>query len=162
MIEAGDLFAAARAMLERVEATAATMEYTLPGRRYTTVGGSVYDCEQVTVSVMSSAVGIVSAEGTGGLVGPCDPTWNVTYEIAIVRKAHEANEGPRGQLVPTVEKIEADASGMSSAYAVLVNAIEAVSSDAIGVGRVTGSVQFGQPQGGLVAAVATVTANLWV
>lgn len=161
-LERGDLIAGCRAVLAHVNSEAAKLGYALPTRQYSTVGGSVYDCEQTTVSAMSSAVGIVSPDSNPmNLVGPCDPIWNVTYEVAIVRCAAETVTGPRGESPPTTAAIEIDTDGMSSAYAVLLNVAETMAAADDGVGRVTANVVFGQPEGGLIATVMTLTANLW-
>lgn len=160
MIEPGDLHANAQAILTQIEAEATNLSFSLPERRYTTVGGAVFDCEQVSVSVMSVQTGVVSSEGNAlQIVGNCPPVWNASFEVAIVLCASEAVEGPRGQILPDVAKVEADSAAMSAAYAILVNAAEALVTDA---GPVTCTIQLGQPQGGLIAAVAQINANLWL
>jgi hypothetical protein len=160
-VEPDDLINNARYILGKIEEAAASVDLTLPDRRYVTVGGSVYDCEQVTVSAMTAQTGIVSPEADAlQVIGPCPPTWNVTYEAGIVLCAHEKVRGPRGELPPKVEDVELDTMSMSKAYAALVNAVDLISSEGV-VGRMTANVQFGQPQGALIAAVATISTNLW-
>ena len=160
MLTVDDLMTNGRAMLSAVTNAANQLNFVLPARRYVTVGGSVYDCPQVTVSVMHSDAGdIAPGRNPKILVGPCDPTWNVTYEIGIVLTAVEAATGPRGETLPTTAAIETDTTAMSAAYATLANALSAISGSVTGPMR--GSIMFGQPQGGLIAVVATITANLW-
>lgn len=161
MFNPEDLINNARYILNNVEAAAASLAFALPDRRYVTVGGSVYDCPQVTVSAMSSMAGLVSPD-TNALqtLGPCPPIWQVTYEAAIVLRAAEATEGARGTIAPSVSKVESDTLNMSTAYAALINAIDLMTEDGI-VGRLAATVQMGQPEGGLIAAVATIMTNLW-
>lgn len=161
MIAVGDLLANGKAILSAVESSALTLHVTLPDRQYVTVGGSVYDCEQVTVSAISSDTGLVGAE-SGGMsdLDPCDPVWKCVYEVGVVRKAVEAVSGARGTILPKVADVEADTKVVSADFAVLVGAAQAMS-DAGVFRRMATSVQFGQPQGGLIAAVASFTVNLW-
>lgn len=161
-MEAADLLTNSRYILKHIEDAAVELNFELPARRYVTVGGSVFDCEQVTVSTMTSNTGVVSpSAGALDVIGPCPPVWNAAYEAAIVLCASEAVEGPRGTKLPPVEKVEADASNMSTAYAIIVNAVDAIAGSG-DVGSISCVVTFGQPQGGLIAVVATITANLWV
>lgn len=153
-----DLLISARRVLSAIKEAAAEADFDLPGRRYVTVGGSVYDCEQVTVSVMSATSGVAGAAIPGETTPGCVQIWNATYTVAIVVCAAEANTGPRGNIAPTVEKIEEDTARMSAAFGVLTDAVQALTDTAFGAYSVT--FQFGQPQGGLIAAEATLTGNL--
>ena len=146
--------------LASVEDAAVRLGVTLPARRYVTVGGAVYDCEQVSVSALSMTTGLV-----GGLanpmsdLGPCDPIWNMIVEIAVVRCAQERPDGPRGELPPRLEWVSADATAMSQDSSVLTEAVWAASADPLLAGEPQVNLAFTQPQGGLVAVVATVTYN---
>lgn len=155
-----DLFNSSRALLARVEGEAVALQFELPERRYVTVGGSVFDCEQVTVSAMRNATGVVDPAGSAmNTLGNCPVVWNTTYEIAIVLCAAEQIQGRRGATPPPVENVEADAHSMSVATAVLTNVAETITDQ---TGPVTADLQFGQPQGGLIATVLTLTANAWL
>lgn len=153
-----DLIGSARHVLSVVEQAAVEAGFTLPARRYVTVGGSVYDCEQVTVSVMSAASGVAGSALPGQTTPGCTQIWNATYIAAIVVCAVEANSGPRGNIIPSVERVEEDTARMSAAFAVLTDAIQRLTETALGAYSVT--FQFGQPQGGLIAAQATLSGNL--
>jgi hypothetical protein len=156
------LIDACRYLLEEVRNAAVELRVVLPARQYVAMGGSVFDCEQVTVSGMSIQTGLVSPEGSGlDVIGPCPVTWNVTAEVAIVVCAHEAVSGPRGQSAPSVHDIEADSEAVSAGYGVIKRAVETIASSGQ-AGRVGCNVTLGQPQGGLIAVVATVQVNLWL
>lgn len=156
----GDVLTAmARDILERTVTEAAALNLTLPSRQYITVGGATFDCEQVSVSAMSVNTGMVQATGEGlDLIGGCPPVWSAPFELAIVVCANEKMEGARGQLAPAVSGIESDAETMSKAVAVIANVAESM---ALPFGNVRCSIQLGEPQGGLIAAIGTITANLW-
>ena len=158
-MDAGVLAAQARDILARVVTEAAALDLDLPDRQYITVGGATFDCEQVSVSAMSANTGLVQATGEGlDLIGNCPPVWSAPFEVAIVLCANEKMEGTRGQLSPAVSGIEADADKISAAVATIVNVAESLS----GInGPVRCEIQLGEPQGGLIAAVGTVTTNLW-
>lgn len=153
------LVAMARDILERIGTEADSLDLSLPDRQYVTLGGAVFDCEQVSVAAMSANTGVVSATGEGlDVIGNCPPVWSAPFEAAIVLCANEKMGGPRGQLLPLVSAVEEDAAKMSLAAAVLINVAEGMT-DSFGPVRCT--IELGQPQGGLVAAVATITTNLW-
>lgn len=153
------LVAMARDILEKVVAEADLLDVDLPERQYVTVGGSVFDCEQVVVSAMTANTGLVSATGEGlDVIGGCPPVWSAVFEVGIVVCASEKMGGTRGNVRPAVEGIEADAERMSKATAVLVNAAETMTEP---FGAVRCTIQLGQPQGALIATVATITVNLW-
>lgn len=152
------LLDSARQVLTYIEQAAAEAEFELPGRRYVTVGGSVYDCEQVTVSVMNASSGMAGAVVPTPTTPGCPIVWNATYQAAIVVCAVEAVTGPRGQSLPPVEAVERDTASMSAAFAVLADAVETLTATVMGAYSV--SFQFGQPQGGLIAAEVTLTGNL--
>lgn len=160
-LDTGDVREALHRVLDAVEWAATELGVVLPDRRYATVGGAVYDCAQVSVSGLQIGPGLTGATAAGfaDLV-PCDPVWNMSVEIAIVRCANEKPDGPRGELPPKVEWVEADVEAMSADAAVLAEAASALSSDpAIVAGAPTVALQFTQPQGGLVAVSATITFN---
>lgn len=152
-----------RRMLEEINNAAAELEdYTVPERQYVTTGGAVYDCEQVTVSANQITIGLAGDNGSGGAMVNCDSGWNVQLELAIVRSASEAPTGRRGDGAPTVECIERDAELSSSDVAMLTRAVGAVAGpnwEQFGV--VPASIQLGEVQGGLLAAVLNVTLNIW-
>lgn len=162
MTEPAEMLGTLRYILRKVEDAAASAGFVLPGRRYVTTGGSVFDCEQVTVSAMSSEAGTVSSDPAAiSLIGNCEPTWNAVFEVAIVVCASEIMEGPRGEEMPTVAAIESDAAKTSAMYGVLRDALDSmVASDE--VGAPSASVTFGQPEGGFIAVVMSLNINLWV
>lgn len=162
-MEADVLITNGRKILEQVRTSAAKYGYTLPVRQYVTVGGSVFDCEQVVVSAIRAGTGVVESESADALalVGPKVPVWNVTYEVSIVRTAAEKVSGPRGDILPTPGQIEADAAVVSTIFAILDDVVVAMSDAIDGVGRLRASFEMGQPEGGLIAGVMTVTSNLW-
>lgn len=156
-----DLIRVLRDVLGRVNVEAAALDpvLVLPSRQYVTVGGSVFDCEQVSVSGMTVSTGLVSPVGESlQLISECPAAWNTSIEAAIVVCASEKMEGPRGDQAPSVDGIEEDTERMSAASAALINAAESLVGD---YGQVNCSIQLGQPQGGLIATVATIGVNLW-
>lgn len=158
-MDGGVLVDMAREILSRVAIEADALDFTLPSRQYVTVGGSVFDCEQVSVSAMSANTGLVSATGEGlEVIGNCPPVWSAPFEVAIVFCANEKMEGTRGNQLPAVAGIEADAEAMSTAMAVIVNTAEVLSSL---FGSVRCTIELGQPSGALIAVVGTITTNLW-
>ena len=161
-METDYLIDACRYLLDEIRNAAVELRVDLPARQYVTMGGSVFDCEQVTVSGMSIQTGVVGAEGSGpDVIGSCPVVWNVTMEAAVVVCAHETTSGPRGQSVPSTSDIEADSESVSAGFGVLKRAVETVASSGR-AGKLSCSVELGQPQGGLIAVVATVRVNLWL
>lgn len=159
-VDATDLYDVGRIILGAIEDAAVAQGYILPDRRYVTVGGSVYDCKQVVVSALSADTGLNAATGQPlDNFDSCPPVWRATFEAGIVLTAVEAVEGQRGTLPPKVEKVEDDTKAMSRAFSLLAAASQALSDK--GYARVTSNIAFGQPQGGLIAAVATIGVNLW-
>lgn len=159
---AGDLFTTMQYLMWHLETAATEVGMVLPARRYVTVGGSVYDCEQAVVTTLGSDPGIVSADpGAINLLGNCDVPWNMQFEVAIVVCAQEKPTGRNGDGPPTVESIEADANTMSSAYAVLRTMVDNIVASG-DLGAPGGNVQFGQPQGGLIATVLALNTNAWI
>lgn len=151
-----------RYLLDKVEQAAVQLSYDLPARRYYTVGGAVYDCEQVVVSAMSSDPGIVSADpGAINLLGNCDASWNGVFEATIVLCAAEGITTRTGSYTPPpVEDVMLDADRMSGAYAVLRTAVENIATDQT-LGAPSGRITFGQPQGGLIACSLNINTNVW-
>ncbi len=156
------LMSVLRAMQGAINDAAAAADTELPERQYVTTGGAVYDCEQVTVSANSVSVGLAGAEGGAGQVANCGPGWNVTLELAIVRKACEAPTGRRGEKPPTVDCIEKDTEQASIDLSILTAGVTAVAGPGWDqYGNVPASILFGEVQGGLFAAVLTATLNMW-
>lgn len=162
-LDVGQVVATLQRLLTEVNGAAATADVTLPERQYATTGGSVYDCEQVTVSANSMSVGLAGqAEGNLSVVDGCVPGWTVVVEMAIVRQSKEMPVGRRGTSAPTVEDIEYDTTRADADAAVLTSSVEAVAGpDWDQLGAVPATLQFGEVQGGLFAVVLTVTLNMW-
>lgn len=162
-METGDLVGTLRWVLDRIVTEAAALENALelPSRRYVTVGGAVFDCEQVVVSGMSINTGLASPTGDSLqlITSGCAVAWSAQIEAAIVFCANEKMGGTRGEQAPLVSGIEADAEKMSKCSAVLANVAEKMPDT---FGPVSCNIQLGQPQGGLIAAVATIGSNLWL
>lgn len=159
-----DFAASANLILQAIRDAAVQLGpgYALPERQYISAGGAVYDCEQVAVSVITSATGIVDPTGTPlSAVGNCNVVWNSTFEAAIVICSAETISGPRGAELPSAEQITEDAQNIDKMTDVLGLAITAVAESGV-AGNLTASIAYGQPQGGLIAAVATIQLNAWV
>lgn len=151
----------ARYLMDRVEEAATRQGVVLPGRRFVTLGGAVYDCEEVVVSPMTTNTGLVDPTADpAATMGPCNVIWSTTYELAIVLNSQEALYMNQ-EAAPPVAAIEQDAAAISAATDVLVEALALVT-DRGDLGRISATVTYGQPQGGLVAAVAEVRANNWI
>lgn len=150
-----------RRMQEVIVDSAAAQDIELPDRQYVTTGGAVYDCAQLTISANQVSVGIAGEDG-GGAVANCGPGWNVSLELAIVREACEAPSGRRGDKPPKVDCIERDTIQASKDLSLLTAAVESIAGPGWDqYGKVPASIQFGEVQGGLFAAVLTVTLNMW-
>lgn len=158
MIETGDLHQVVSALMTTVETAASRLGVELPDRRVLPAGGAVYDCPMVAVSVTGLTAGLPDSTTPGGLV-PCSPAaWSTQLELAIVRTANERPTGPRGELPPEPRDIEADLACVSADMAVLLGAVN----DYVGDTRSgTASITIGQPQGGLIATVASTSVPLW-
>lgn len=151
-----------RRMQQAIVDSALTLDNELPERQYVTTGGAVYDCPQLTVSANQIAVGLAGDGAGAGQVANCGPGWNVTMELAIVRKACELPVGRRGDKPPAVDCIERDTEQSSKDLAVLTEGVAAIAGPGWDqYGAVPASVQFGEVAGGLYAAVLTVTLNMW-
>lgn len=151
-------------MMSQIEASALTNDIELPARRYTTTGGAVYDCEQVTVSANSMTTGLAGStqDLNSQALGGCPPGWTVVVEMAIVRRACEAPGGRRGNEPPPVDGIQRDTTISSQDAAILTDAVEAIAGPGWEqYGTVPASLQFGEVSGGLMAVVLTVTLNMW-
>jgi hypothetical protein len=160
-LEADELERAARAVLAAILTSADELGVLLPERQLLTAGGVVYDCEEVAVTLINAGTGIVGADQNPmSDLAPIPAVWNVTVGCAIVRRACEMPVGPRGQLPPTPDMIEADMVQMSADAAVLTGAAAALAGT-----RLTGFPQvnltFQQTEGGLVAVTTSVTMNPW-
>lgn len=158
MIDVTDLASVLSRLMSEVESAATALSVELPDRRVLPSGGAVYDCEMVAVSALGLTAGLPSTQTPGGLA-PCGPeAWSVQTEIAIVRKANEQATGPRGEYPPTVAMIQDDTDSVSADTAVLIRALGSYAGDARAA---TASFSIGQPQGGLIAVVATSSVVLW-
>lgn len=156
------LYANMHYLLDRVVEQALLADFTLPTRQYVTLGGAVFDCEQVSVSAINSDPGLVSSDpGAINLLGNCDVPWNTNYEVAIVLCAVERVIGQRGESPPPVEKVDADALQISAAYAVLRDVVDVIVASG-DLGTPSASIAFSQPQGGLIAVVLSFNSNVWV
>lgn len=154
-----NFISSARLLLDTVQEAAVALGVELPERRILTAGGVVYDCELVAVSAISSATGM-AASGSMSALGPCGTVWRNELEIAIVICSAETISGPRGQIAPTPAQIETDTENVSKLADVIAEtAILLTNSET--VGEPTFSLQYGQPQGGLIAVVASVSMNSW-
>jgi hypothetical protein len=149
-------------LLDRTVEQALLASFDLPTRQYVTLGGAVFDCEQVSVSAINSDPGLVSSDpGAINLLGNCDVPWNTNYEVAIVLCAAERIQGQRGEKAPPVEQVDADALKISAAYAVLRDVVDNIVASG-DLGTPSASIAFSQPQGGLIAVVLSLNANVWV
>src|SRR6478735_5479322 len=100
-----DLTAALRKLLQDVQNVAISMDIVLPDRRFVTVGGVVYDCEQVSVSgdtILPQLAGVIDTAPDP--VYACDPIWHTNADVSIVRKSCNTPGGRRGTTPPTVEQ----------------------------------------------------------
>lgn len=162
-LDVGLVVAAMRHLLDRVGVAASAMSNELPDRQYTTTGGAVYDCAQVSVSTNSITTGLAGSAEAGAPIDGCPPGWNAQIELAIVRNAKEIEQvrGRRAQ-APSVGDIEIDTVQADKDAACLTEAVELLAGPGWDqYGTVPASIQFGEVQGGLFAVVLTATLNLW-
>jgi hypothetical protein len=152
-----DLYDSSTLLLRFIEEAAANQATALPERRVLASGGAVYDCEMVAVSVTQVLIGLPSAPEPA--LQSCGPaSWSLQADLAIVRRAAEMPQGPRGEEPPLVEDLDRDAMSTSVDSAILVDAVSRyadVTRDA------TISLVIGSPQGGLLSTVASVSVPLW-
>lgn len=153
--------AVASRFLQEITATAADVGISLPERQLITAGGAVYDCEMVVVSMLTSRTGLIGAENMPSNLGEgCDTNWSNTLEAAIVVCAQARMTGHGGRVLPTPAMIEQDATTVSLLGDLLVEAATRMGNE--GYGAVSASLEYGSPQGGLIAAVLTVGVNSWI
>jgi len=155
-----DVTRTARYVLQQVEVVAAEMGIDLPGRQFIGVGSPVYDCEQVSVSFVSAEPGLAGSDSYSAALGPCTPVWSATFEVCVVRCAHEAPPERRGRPVgpPPVEALAADLEAASAAVALIAETAQRVSEGDAGLS--TASITAGATEGGLLGVMGEVTCNL--
>lgn len=128
----------------------------LPDNIVTPVGGIVYDCEMVAVSVSEVLPG--AFEGSPVLAG-CGPDgYRVTFEIAIVRTTCALPKGINGDLPPDQSDYHKDLESVTQDTSVLATAMESM---LIEKGTGTYSIALGEPSGGMIGVVATGTFPIW-
>jgi hypothetical protein len=116
----------------------------LPDRRVSSAGGAVYDCEMVSVSILSLSEGLA---GEVGVWNPmCDPPINLSLELAIVRCANEKPAGVKGNLPPEPEWITADLVSADADADILLAAARQLGFRDI-------QVTFNGPAGGMISTV---------
>lgn len=158
-----EVYDAAQTVLTSIETAATALSATLPDRRFVNTGGTVYDCESVAVTLVSSTTGLVDPTGEhpGTAFNPRGPVWQLTLGLAIVRCAAERPTGRRGDGIPDVADIEQDASASSQDAAILIQAVDSLLGDDAQAG-VNLEVTFNQTEGGLFAVTANLTYNPWL
>lgn len=132
---------------------AATLElYTLPSKQFVTTGPAVYDCEQVSVSLMRINTGIgLGRDGELVQGGPqCQFGWTLLADLAIVRCAPTPNS--RG--IIAANKLIAGTESVSQDIYILMNAVQTIAESAFG--GFSASLVPDQSEGGFVAATATI------
>lgn len=125
----------------------------LPDRRYWTVGQAAWDCEQATVSLLQTYLGVPGQPADGAT--RCETPRSATIAISIVRPAAIWEENSETPPTPTDIQNAAVPVGVDVwlLYAV------AAQCDRYGIG-VIATVDVLQPEGGLHGCVATLTVQI--
>lgn len=132
---------------------AASVElYTLPSKQFVTTGPAVYDCEQVSVSLMRINTGMgLGRDGELVQGGPqCQFGWTVMADLSIVRCA----PGPNTKGVITADKLMTGTESVSKDIFILMQAIETIAERSFG--GLSASLVPEPPEGNFVAATATI------
>lgn len=165
-VSTNDPYAATQRIMDALVAAALALDVSLPSRQIISVGGAVYDKEGVYVTLGTMSLGLANAAGQNVMVlpAPCDATWQISAEAAIVRCAHERMTGPRGDRLPTPAMIAQDLADASADAAVLAGALDLLSRDAVGAlafGTPSMAISFLPVEGGLRSTSAVLTTGLW-
>lgn len=137
-------------LLDLIVESALLRGVDLPDRHILPVGGAVFDCELVAVSFTE----LTPIDETA-----CGPTQYNVSMMAVIARLSCANPGGRhGEDPPTPDGYLADLIAVGADTEILLEAANAAIS-ACGSGSV--NISVGEPSGGMVAAVATVTLPLW-
>ena len=145
----------AQQTLADINTAALTQLVILPSEQFVTSGQAVYDCEQVSVTVIALTTGLPGASVASipsDMV--CFPVWSIVMELAIVRCAPPMNAV--GEVAP--EAITAAFLQTSQDAGVLMGTINNILS--VRFGNIIGSISSMASEGGLVATTARVTAAL--
>ncbi|QEM41562.1 hypothetical protein SEA_FORZA_95 [Gordonia phage Forza] len=146
------LSTAGQTMLEHVISAAQLQLFDLPSRRFVTTGPAVFDCEQVSVSLLRINSGMGMNPG-GELIqgGPnCNFGWSLVADIAIVRKGPTPNN--KGIIPPS--KLDAGTEQSSQDIFILQEAIETLAEASMG--GFTASLIPLEIEGGFVAVMASI------
>lgn len=124
----------------------------IPLNLVTPVGGIVYDCEMVAVSVSEIRPGLFDEQQ---LVAGCGPGgYQATVDIAIVRPTCALPSGVNGEIPPGQAEYLTDLESVSKDAGVLASAMEDLLSKK---GSGSFSIALGEPNGGMIGVVATGT-----
>ncbi|QGF20272.1 hypothetical protein SEA_SIXAMA_93 [Gordonia phage Sixama] len=146
------LSSAGQRILDHVINVAQLKLYDLPERRFVTTGPAVFDCPQVSVSLLRIEAGMGVNPG-GELVqgGPnCDFGWSIISDVAIVRKGPVPNN--KGIISPA--RLTAGTEQSSQDAFILMEAIENLAEEQFG--GFTASMVPAEVEGGLVAVLANI------
>ena len=143
---------AGETFLQNILDAAALELYTLPAKQFVTTGPAVFDCEQVSVSLMRINTGLgLGRDGELVQGGPqCQFGWTVMADLAIVRCA----PSPNVKGVVTASKLTAGTESVSKDIYILMQAIESIAEYSIG--GLSASLVPEAPEGAFVAATATI------
>lgn len=146
------LLNAGQQLLDAVLTAAAVHLHDLPAKQFVTTGAAVYDCEQVSVSLLRINSGIGMGQDAALVQGgpSCQFGWTVIAEVAIVRCA----PAPNVKGIITADRLEGSTERTSKDIFVLTTAIEAVAESSYG--GFTASLIPDEPNGGFVTAAATI------
>ncbi|AKJ72562.1 hypothetical protein PP301_gp024 [Gordonia phage GMA2] len=147
------LFDVGQRLLDATVNAASLQLYDIPSKQFVTTGAAVFDCEQVSVSLLRVDSGLGLTPGAELVqAGPqCDVGWSVTAEVAIVRCAPTPS-GRSGTV--SADKINNAAKNSSKDVFILQSAIEAFAQDTFGGFSV--EIIPEQHEGGMVATSAMI------
>jgi hypothetical protein len=158
-----NLIGTLRLVLKQLVIDAQNAAIDLPERQYVTVGGSIYDCEQVTVSgniIQAGEAGQYHAAARPMALYNCEGGWHVAMDVAIVRRSCNVLTGRRANTVPSIDAIESDAERASADVDLLVNMAQGFAGGAE-LGEVPANVLLGEAAGGMFVVRMALTLNLW-
>ena len=125
----------------------------LPERQYWAIGGVPADCEQLTVTLLQTYVGVPGGEGLDP--APCKGPRTAVIGIQIFRKV--TTSGSTGSNVPKGTDVQQSSVGPAIDAWAILDAISEVDEFA---SAVTLSVNLIEPQGGLHGILATYAVQI--
>lgn len=143
-------FDEASKLLDYAVSAALDNQIGIPALQFVTQGQAVWDCEQVSATMVSVSTGLPGSTRPGAqAIVNCPLTWQVTVELAIVR-CQVAAVGQDGS-PPNASQLLADARQSAADTLILQSAASSRASEQFG--GVVCSISYPAPSGEFTATV---------